>query len=98
MAAIRTTDVYNVELTILMHRPLSRKEEVTIYVPTSYEESNFRMGIKDVRVTQVKMLRMTELLSYLFQETTMDHSIEARLENRVLKLLEIDNQGAGKGE
>lgn len=97
MAAIRTTDIWNLELT--MPRPESSppKEEVNVDMPVTYEGCWFLIGTKDVRPAHVKMQRTIESNLHVFQETTLDPRIEAMIETKVVYLHETAKHEAAKG-
>lgn len=87
MAAIGTTDIWNVHHTMSISGPSSRKEDVDVDMPGTDEDDEFVIETENVQPVQVEMRRMVESALHAFQETTLDRRIEAIIKTKVICLL-----------
>lgn len=97
IVAIRVTNIWNVDPTILRPGPSSYKEADAVDMLVSYEHHDFLMETKDVKPVHVEMQRMVESALHVLQETTLACHIEAMIETEIASLLDTANHEAAKG-
>lgn len=98
MVAVRTTDIWNIELTISRTGQLLSKEETTIDITVPPEDNRFLAETEDVSHTHAEMQRMIDSAFTVFQEVTLDPHIEAMVETTDFSLFQVANHEAAKNK
>lgn len=84
MTAIRTTDIWNLVLSIPSPTPFSRKKEGAVVVQVIDGDDEFVMETEDVRPMQAELQRVIKSVVHAFQEATLDRCIEASVGTEVV--------------
>lgn len=92
------SDIWRVDPTMLSPGHSSRREEDSVDMPVTDEDYVFLMKTNDLISTHVDLKRMIEPALYVFQETTLDCCIEARVETQVVSSLETTKREVAKGK
>lgn len=98
MAAVSTTDTWNVDRIFSRPGPLSRKEEDAVDLTETDEVDEILVETENIRPTYAASQRMIELVLHVFQETTLCRRIDAMIEARAVCLLESTNREATEAE